>query len=115
VRAFEALDIDRSTFPLVLFSPAYRTGRYEITPKLLVVAGDHLACLESRRDGVRVARLDIVDVDCVEWGAILLDGWIRVAGSGGGGRVSMRIEYNTATSDLFMPVVTGLRARVTSI
>lgn len=96
--AFQALEIDRSTFPLVLFSPAYRTGRYEIAPKLLVVAGDHLICLESRRDGIGVANLDVERVDCVEWGAILVDGWIRLVGSGPGGRASMRVEHNTAGS-----------------
>jgi hypothetical protein len=34
----------RSAFPLVLYGPAVRFGRYEETPKLLVLDGDRVLC-----------------------------------------------------------------------
>jgi hypothetical protein len=96
---------------VILYSPRLRFGPHESTAKLLVWAGDRLACLDARRGGVVTTTLSLDAVHQAEWGQALLETWLRLAAEGPGGNAVIRVELNTIGRDLYLPLLGAVRAR----
>lgn len=108
---FRALRLAADVFPLVLFSPLFKCDGFENPPKLLVIADDQIICLERLRNAVVKVELRADEVHSVEWGTVLLDSWIRFLGQRERGPASIRVDFNTASRDLFLPVLEEYRRK----
>lgn len=111
LRAFSALRLPAAEPPVLLYSPRLRLGPHESTAKLMVWAGDRLACLDARRGGVVTSVLSLGDVHEVEWGQALLETWLRLAAFGPGGTTVVQLELNSIGRDLYLPLSAAARAR----
>ncbi len=110
-RAFKALQLPAGEPPVILYGPRLRFGPHESTAKLMVWAGDRLACLDARRGGVITSTLSLDSVHQVEWGQALLETWLRLAGAGPEGTAVVRVELNSIGRDLYLPLLGAVRAR----
>ena len=90
---------------MVLYGPAFRFGRYEETPKMLVVDGDRVVCLDERRSGVERTELSLTDVHTAEWGSALLHSWLRLDATSDRGPASIQVDFNSICGDLYRPVL----------
>jgi hypothetical protein len=106
---FRGLRLDAIVFPLVLFCPAFRFDRFESPPRLLVITERQIICLERLRNAVVRVELLSEAVHAVEWGAILLNGWIRFLGTGQRGPASIRLDFNVCSRELFLPLLDEFR------
>lgn len=102
---FRSLRLDAAVFPVVLFCPAFRFDWFESPPRLLVITPQQIICLERLRNAVVRADLRCDAIHAVEWGAILLDGWIRLLGTGERGRTSIQVDFNRCSRELFLPLL----------
>ncbi|HTP28362.1 MAG TPA: hypothetical protein VMK12_22245 [Anaeromyxobacteraceae bacterium] len=110
--SFADLTRGEGPFPLVLFSPEFKSpGHYE-TPKLLVISGDHVICFEHRRDRVEKAELLLSDVHTVECGSVLLRSWLRLEASSSAGDCSIEVSFNRVCRELYWDVVEDYRTRL---
>lgn len=110
-RAFRALQLPAGEAPVLLYSPRLRFGPHESTAKLMVWAGDRVACLDARRGGVVTSALALETIHEVEWGQALLETWLRLAAPGPAGSTVIRVELNTVGRDLYLPLLAAVRAR----
>lgn len=109
-RSFQQLGLGPEERPCLLYSPRLRFGRRESTAKLLVWAGQRLACLDARRGGVVTTVLSLDQVHEVEWGQVLLEAWLRLVGHGPGGRTVIRVELNAVGLELYKPIADTARS-----
>jgi hypothetical protein len=98
-----------SAFPMVLYGPAAKFGRYEETPKLLVVDRDRVVCLDERQSGVERTEFRLTDVHTAEWGTALLHSWLRLDATGNRGSSSIQVDFNSVCHDLYRPVLQEYR------
>jgi hypothetical protein len=101
-----------SAFPVVLYGPAFKSGRYEETAKLLVVDGDRVVCLDDQRTGVERTELSLKEVHTAEWGTVLLHSWLRLDATGNRGPASIHVDFNTVCHELYRPVLDHYRERL---
>ncbi len=109
-RSYQQLGLKEEDQPCLLYSPRLRFGRFETTGKLLVWAGERLACLDARRGGVVTANLSLDQVHEVEWGQALLEAWLRLVAHGPGGRIVIRVEFNAVGLELYKPIADTARS-----
>jgi hypothetical protein len=106
---FRGLRLDAVIFPLVLFCPAFRFDRFESPPRLLVITERQIVCLERLKNAVVRVELRCEAIHAVEWGAVLLNGWIRFLGTGERGPASIRVDFNVCSRELFLPLLDEFR------
>jgi hypothetical protein len=111
LRAFKALQLPAGEPPVLLYSPRLRFGPHESSAKLMVWAGDRVACLDARRGGVVSSTLSLDAAYEVEWGQALLETWLRLVAPGPGGPTVIRVELNTIGRDLYLPLLGAARSR----
>ncbi len=109
-RSYQQLGLTEQDQPCLLYSPRLRFGRHESTAKLLVWAGQRLACLDARRGGVVTTVLSLDQVHEVEWGQELLEAWLRLVAHGPGGRAVIRVEFNAVGLELYKPIADTARS-----
>ncbi len=109
-RSYQQLGLTEEDQPCLLYSPRLRFGKRENTGKLLVWAGQRLACLDARHGGVVTTVLSLDQVHEVEWGQALLEAWMRLVAHGPGGRVVIRVEFNAVGLELYKPVADTARS-----
>ncbi|HTT70968.1 MAG TPA: hypothetical protein VMG32_07060 [Anaeromyxobacteraceae bacterium] len=108
---FSQVGLKPSPFPLVIFCPPFRFDRFAIAPRLLVAAGERVVCLEELPEGVRSSELSLSEVHAAEWGTELLSSWLRLEAHSRAGPAAIRVDFNTASREVFHPVLEALRER----
>ncbi len=109
-RSYQQLGLTEQDGPCLIYSPRVRFGRHESTGKLLVWAGQRLACLDARHGGVVTKVVSLDQVHEVEWGQTLLEAWLRLVAHGPGGRVVVRVEFNAVGLELYKPIADMARS-----
>jgi len=108
--AFKRAELGQRPFPLVIYSPTFRFDQFEIAPRLFAVTRDRAVCLEEHPEGVRVGEVYLPWVHWAEWGTELLNSWLRLEALGPMGASAVRIDFNTASRDLFQLVLDSIRS-----
>jgi hypothetical protein len=109
-RGYQELHLGPDEQPCLLYSPRLRFGRHETTAKLLVWAGQRLACLDARHGGVVTTVMSLDQVHEVEWGQALLEAWMRLEAHGPAGRAVIRVDFNAVGLPFYKPIADTARS-----
>ena len=109
-KSYQELHLGPDEQPCLLYSPRLRFGRHETTARLLVWAGQRLACLDARHGGVATTVMSLDQVHEVEWGQALLEAWVRLVAHGPAGRTVIRVDFNAVGLPLYKPIADTARS-----
>jgi hypothetical protein len=107
-----ALLPQKCKFPYIVFAPPHKWANYQTTMKLLLLFDDQIVFLENRQCEVVVTRYYFADISYIETGTELLNSWIKVVGEADGAANFSLLEYNSAVSEIFQPVINRIREAV---
>lgn len=98
-------------FPYILLTPTFEgLLQARTTEKLVCDLGQEIYILEKAGEAVRVYDYLLDGISCVEVRTVLLDSQIKIHGvTKSGLPESIVIKFNTATEDLFAPIVEKIR------
>lgn len=108
----DLLKADRP-FPYAVLTPTYAGFLHRETEKLIFCLDDRLWLIERHRNELNPQAYRLADIHYVEFGAILLDGWLKFSGLIDGTLVTSRLRFNSVTDRLFTPFVERLRPAFT--
>ncbi len=111
IAAYKDLHLSARQFPLVLYSPVFKFDRHENPPKLLISTEGRIVCLNDKGGQVERTELSLDDVYSAEWGTVLLKSWICFNAQGEQGASSIRVEFNSTSRDLYLPILKEYRSR----
>jgi hypothetical protein len=108
---FAPLQAEGQVFPYTILTPTFEGLLQARTTEKLVCDLDHeIYVLEKAGDVVKVYGYPIEEISCVEVRIVLLDSQIKIYGiTKDGLPTSIAIKFNTATEELFTPILEKIR------
>jgi len=108
---FEPLPADGRPFPYSILTPSFEGFLHRTAEKLICYFGDELYILEKDGNSFKTQCYPLEGISYIEFGSILLDGWIKISGEAShGALISSRCKFNSVTDYLFTPILERIRS-----
>lgn len=108
--SLRALTARAGRFPPCILTPSYAGFLARTTEKLVCLDGGEIAIFEKSGDSLHSTIYALPQIDLVEVGCILLNSWLKIAGTDVCGQpATTTIKFNSVTDYLFMPFLLGWR------
>ncbi len=108
---FEPFRVEGRAFPYAILTPTFEgLLQSRTTEKLVCDLGNEIYVLERCTDTVKIYDYPLEGISCVEVRIVLLDSQIKLHGvTKHGHPESVTVKFNTATEDLFTPILEKIR------
>ena len=108
---FEPFPKEERAFPYTILTPTFEGFLHPPTTEKLVCALDHeIYVLERVADAVKIHGYPLAEISCIEVRIVLLASQITICGTTKDGLpTSISIKFNTATEELFTPILEKIR------
>ncbi|MHB8893408.1 MAG: hypothetical protein ACYC65_15345, partial [Candidatus Limnocylindrales bacterium] len=104
--------LGNADLPYAVLTPAFLGHQRRCSEHLVFSRDDRIHVLERTAAGIATTTYPIAGLHAVEFGEVLLDGWITLRGATAGGSVaSSTLRFNSVTSDLLAPFEFLVRPR----
>lgn len=107
---FEPLLAEGRPVPYSILTPSFEGFLHRTTEKLICYFGNELYILEKGGNTFTVQCYPLQEIHYVEFGSILLDGWIKISGVGSLGTLNTSTcKFNSVTDYLVTPFLDKIR------
>jgi hypothetical protein len=98
-------------FPYCILTPSYTGFLTHTTEKLVCCYGEQVHILQRVGVELRVVNYTLAAIDWIEFGSILLKGWLKIAGVNRSGEYAITsLRFNSVTDRLFLPILKRWRS-----